>query len=83
MGTSLQKISRLLSVAAMVIFTASNVVQSESIYIAQTAQGANTGADATNAHAAAWLNTAGNWGAGAGKISAGDTVRLVGTFTPP
>jgi hypothetical protein len=53
----------------------------EDIYVAQTSRGSDTGADAANAHSIAWLNDASNWGAGAGKVSAGDTVRLYGTFT--
>jgi hypothetical protein len=52
----------------------------EEIYISQTATGGNTGTDCANAHSMAWLNTTGNWGAGAGKVSAGDTVHLCGTL---
>lgn len=51
------------------------------IYVAQSTQGSNSGADATNAHSAAWFNTSTNWGNGAGNISAGDTVHLCGTLT--
>lgn len=57
------------------------VLWAEDIYVAQTAQGGDTGADAANAHSAAWFNDSGNWGAGAGKISAGDTAHLCGTIT--
>jgi hypothetical protein len=57
------------------------LVRAEDIYIAQAAQGSDTGAAAANAHSAAWFNAAGNWGTGAGKISAGDTVHLVGTIS--
>lgn len=53
----------------------------EDLYIAQTAQGSDSGIDAANAHSVAWFNTASNWGAGAGKISPGDTAHLVGTIT--
>jgi hypothetical protein len=53
----------------------------EDIYVAQASAGADSGADAANAHSVTWLNTAANWGAGAGKVSAGDTVHLCGTFT--
>jgi len=51
------------------------------LYIAPTALGANTGADAQNAHSAAWFNSASNWGSGASQISPGTTVYLTGTFT--
>lgn len=53
----------------------------ETIWVAQTTQGGDTGVDAANAHSAAWFNTVGNWGAGAGKVSAGDTVMITGTIT--
>jgi hypothetical protein len=54
---------------------------SEHIYIAQTAQGGDTGVDTANAHSVDWFHSAANWGVGAGKISAGDTVHLVGTIS--
>lgn len=46
-------------------------------------QAGTTPFDGTLAHPfrASDFNTSGNWGAGAGKISAGDTVHLGGTFT--
>jgi len=43
-------------------------------YIAQTAQGSDSGIDCANAHAVTWFNTVGNWGVETGKISDGDTV---------
>ena len=49
----------------------------ETIYIANAAAGSDTGADPANAHGATWVNSAANWGAGAGKVSAGDTLYLV------
>jgi len=54
---------------------------SEEIFVANTAQGAANGTSAANARSLAWLNDAINWGAGDGKISAGDTVHLTGTLT--
>src|ERR1039458_4941485 len=51
------------------------------IYVAQTAQDGNTGADAADAYSLAWLNTSGNWGAGAGQVGPGTTVHLLGTLT--
>jgi hypothetical protein len=56
-------------------------VSAEDIYVAQNPAGANSGLDCTTAHSAAWFNAFGNWGSGAGKISAGDTVHLCGTIT--
>jgi Bacterial Ig domain len=53
----------------------------ETIHVAQTAAGLDDGSSAANAKSLAWVNTAGNWGGGAGKVSPGDTVRLCGTFT--
>ena len=53
----------------------------EDIYIAQISAGGDTGTNCSNAHSATWFNTSGNWGAGAGKVSAGDTVHLCGTFS--
>lgn len=57
------------------------LVYAEDIYIAQTAQGGNTGADCANAHVTSWFNTSGNWGEGTGKIGPGDTAHLCGTIT--
>ena len=53
----------------------------ETIHVAQTAAGSDDGTSAANAKSLSWLNTTGNWGAGAGKVSAGDTVVLNGTLT--
>src|SRR5665213_4117606 len=51
------------------------------IYVAQTAQGANTGADAADAHSLAWLNNFTSWGTGTNQVGAGVTVHLCGTLT--
>jgi len=69
----------LLSVIASVALA--GLVNAEDIYVAQTAQGADTGVNAANAHSLAWLNTSANWGVGVDKVSAGDTVHLTGVFT--
>lgn len=53
----------------------------EDFYVAQSAAGGDTGADCSNAKSLSWLNNPSNWGTGAGKVSAGDTVHLCGTFT--
>ncbi|MEO8727517.1 MAG: choice-of-anchor Q domain-containing protein [Acidobacteriaceae bacterium] len=47
--------------------------------MSQVAAGANDGTSCGNAHSAAWFNTAGNWGRGAGQIGPGTTVHLCGT----
>jgi hypothetical protein len=57
------------------------VAFAEDIYITQTAQGSDSGANAANAHSASWFNTSGNWGSGTGKIGPGDIVHLCGTLT--
>jgi hypothetical protein len=51
------------------------------IYIAQTAAGANNGADCADAYAVTWFNNSANWGTKAGQIVPGTTVHLCGTFT--
>lgn len=53
----------------------------EDLYVAQTAAGSANGTSAANAYAVSFFNNSSNWAAGAGKISAGDTVRLVGTIS--
>jgi hypothetical protein len=53
----------------------------EDLYIAQSDAGLIDGSSCANAHSAAWFNTAGNWGAGAGLISAGDTAHFCATIT--
>jgi hypothetical protein len=57
------------------------VARAKDIYITQRGAGWQSGENVANAHSIAWLDTAANWGAGAGKVSAGDTVRLSGTFS--
>ena len=59
------------------------IAANEEIFIADTARGADTGVDVNNAHGLDWVNNSANWGEGAGKISAGDTLRLSGVMTKP
>lgn len=54
---------------------------SEDLYVAQTQQGNGDGLSSANAKAITFFNSSGNWGSGAGKISAGDTVHFVSTIT--
>jgi hypothetical protein len=58
-----------------------SLVLAEDIYVAQKTAGIDNGSNCANAHSAIWFNTAGNWGAGVGKISGGDTAHLCGTIT--
>ena len=51
------------------------------IYVAQSAQGADTGTDAANAHSVAWFNNSANWGRASTQIGPGCTVHLCGTVT--
>ncbi len=67
--------------AALAVISVVSVASAKDIYIAQNALGGNTGADAADAHAASWFNTAANWGSGSTQINPGDKVHLVGTFT--
>ena len=53
----------------------------EDLYIGQSSAGAGDGTSCANQRAISFFNTAGNWGVGANKISAGDTVYLCGTIT--
>ncbi len=53
----------------------------ENIYIAQLTLGDDSGADAANAHSAAWFNDSANWGTGDGQIGPGTTVRLCGVIS--
>jgi hypothetical protein len=55
----------------------------QTIFIAQTAAGGNTGADCADALVYTFFNTVGNWASTftAGKISPGTTVEICGTIT--
>jgi hypothetical protein len=50
------------------------------VYIAQNSAGGNNGMDCADAYAAAFFNTATNWGSGSGQIGAGTAVHLCGTW---
>jgi hypothetical protein len=57
--------------------------QTQTIFIAQTAAGGNTGADCADALVYTFFNSVGNWAGSftAGKISPGTTVEICGTIT--
>lgn len=65
----------------LVLVLCLSVGLAEDIYITDQTSGGDTGADCANAHSVAWLDTPANWGAGANKVSAGDTVHFCGTIT--
>jgi len=65
----------------LLAFAASAVSAGKDIYVAQTAQGANTGASCPDAYVATFFNSASNWGSGASQISPGTTVHICGTIT--
>lgn len=77
------RVIRPLAFAWMSLFSVALTAMAEDLYVGQTAAGSEAGIDAANRRSMAWLNAAGNWGTGAGKVSPGDTVHLVGTFTAP
>ena len=55
--------------------------RAETLWVGQVAAGADDGSSAANCKSLTWLNTVGNWGVGAAKVSAGDTVFFTGTIT--
>jgi hypothetical protein len=57
------------------------MVYAEDFYLGPADVGAMDASSCANAKIATFMNTLGNWGVGAGKISAGDTVRFCGTIT--
>jgi len=68
----------------IVLFCFTAFARAEDIYVAQSALGANTGANAANAHSRGWFETSSNWSSPskvAAKIGPGDTVHLVGTIS--
>jgi hypothetical protein len=71
---------RLLFSMAFVLVLARSCL-AEDLYVSQGGAGASNASNCANAWSLATLNTSGNWGVGASKVSAGDTVRLCGTFS--
>jgi hypothetical protein len=78
--------SRYLS-SIMILITGllyANITFAQDFYIAQTAQGGNTGVDCADAYAVTWFNNSGNWSSPTkikGYIGPGDTVHLCGTIS--
>lgn len=65
----------------IIFFAIVSSLLGETLYVTQSGAGSADGSSLGNAWSMASLNTSGNWGAGAGKVSAGDTVILNGTIT--
>ncbi len=76
-------VRKVFALAVMGIFSCALSGLAQDIYIAQTAQGSDTGADAADAHSVAWLNTSANWGTGANQVGAGGIVHLCGIIFNP
>jgi hypothetical protein len=74
---------RKLIFAVMFVMLAAAFSSASDIYIAQTATGANTGADCADAYAMTFFTTSSNWGSKSGQIGPGTTVHLCGTFSAP
>jgi len=53
----------------------------EDLYIGQSSAGTGDGSNCSNQLPYTFFNSSGNWGAGAGKISAGDTVHICSIVT--
>jgi len=75
------RLARVLGGRVLVWFMFLRAAVAKDIYVAQNTTGSGSGADASDCCSAAWFNTGANWGSGAGLISPGDTVHLVGTIT--
>ena len=68
----------------IILFLAPFLCLGNDIYVAQTAQGGNTGADCADALIYSYFNSSGNWQASTGtgiKIGYNTTVHLCGTLT--
>src|SRR5665213_38503 len=79
--TSFMKVRKLFAFAFVGAILCALPCLAADIYVAQATQGADTGADAADAHSLAWLDTSANWGIGANQVAAGVTVHLCGTLT--
>ena len=78
------KIKKIILVLVSLLFLPAFVLAAaESIYVAQSQAGGNTGADCSNAHSISWLNSSGNWNSSVdtadGYVGPGDTVHLCST----
>ena len=66
----------------LILFSGLLSSQAADFYVAQTAQGGDTGVDAANAHSLAWFNNPTSWrGDASTTIYPADTVHFVGTLT--
>lgn len=69
----------LLKITGCLIFVLS--AHAEDLYFTQAGAGTKDGSSLANAWSVTNASTSGNWGSGAGKISAGDTLHVSGTIT--
>ena len=76
----MESIRKLIAVATF-IFAATLLSFGSDIYVAQTAAGANSGADCADAYALSFAANSSNWGSGAAQIGPGTTLHLCGTIT--
>ena len=65
----------------ILVFASAAASDANDIYVAQSAVGANSGADCSNAKAYTFFNAAANWGAGSVLIGPGTTVHICGAIT--
>lgn len=75
----MKRLKRLLWIP--LLFLCATNCLAEDLYVGQLSAGDDSGSSCANQKAALWFNTAGSWGDGGGKISAGDTVHLCGTIS--
>jgi hypothetical protein len=73
-------ISRILLVL-LLLAVVTSMASASNIYVAQSGQGANSGADCADALPATFFNSSANWGSGGGQIGPGVTVHLCGTIS--
>jgi hypothetical protein len=79
--TRMHTIQKLIAILGFMLLIPMAFASITDVYLAQNAQGAGDGSSCSNAKAASFFNTSGNWGSGSSQIGAGTTVHLCGTLT--
>jgi hypothetical protein len=79
--TRMHTIQKLIAILGFMLLIPMAYASITDVYLAQSAQGAGDGSSCSNAKAASFFNTSGNWGSGSSQIGAGSTVHLCGVFT--
>jgi hypothetical protein len=64
----------------LVFFGAAQSASAKDLYVANSSQGSNSGANCANARSVDWFSSSSSWGGAAGNILPGDTVHLCGTI---